>query len=45
MNQPLALTLITIGLLLAGWMDANDAKLMEAKPITVASMSCAGGVR
>lgn len=45
MNQRIALIAITIGLLLAGWMDANDAKLMEAKPITVACMSCAGGVR
>lgn len=45
MNQRLALIAITIGLLIAGWMDAEDAKLMEAKPITVACVSCAGGVR
>lgn len=45
MNQKYALLAISIGLLLAGWMDANDAKLMEAKPVTLACVSCAGGVR
>jgi Flp pilus assembly protein protease CpaA len=45
MNQKYALLAITLGLLLAGWMDGQDAKLMEAKPITVACVSCAGGVR
>lgn len=45
MNQRIALLAITIGLLLAGWMDGQDAKLMEAKPVTLACVSCAGGVR
>jgi Flp pilus assembly protein protease CpaA len=45
MNQRIALLAITLGLLLAGYLDGQDAKLMEAKPITVACVSCAGGVR
>jgi Flp pilus assembly protein protease CpaA len=45
MNQKYALLAITLGLLLAGWMDGQDAKLMEAKPLIVSCVSCAGGVR
>jgi hypothetical protein len=44
MNQKFALIAITIGLLIAGWMDGHDARLM-AKPISMACVSCAGGVR
>jgi hypothetical protein len=43
MNQKFALIAITIGLLISGWMDGQDARLME-KPIQVACVTCAGGV-
>lgn len=45
MNQKYALIAITIGLLLAGYLDGQDAKLMEAKTLIVSCVSCAGGVR
>lgn len=45
MNNKIALIAITLGLLLAGWLDGQDARLMEAKPLTVACVSCAGGIR
>jgi len=47
MNQRYALIAITIGLLIAGWMDGQDAKLMatDKDSLTVACVSCAGGVR
>jgi len=39
MSQKHALLAITIGLLLAGYLDGQDAKLME-KPIQVACIKC-----
>ena len=44
MNQKYALTLITIGLLLAGYLDGQDAKLMSGvkESLTVACIHCAG---
>ena len=39
MNQSIALLAITIGLLIAGWMDGQDANLME-KPLVVACVKC-----
>jgi hypothetical protein len=47
MNQRLALSLIALGLLLAGYLDGQDAKLMatDKDSLTVACIHCAGGVR
>jgi hypothetical protein len=45
MNQPIALAVIAAGLLLAGWLDGQDAQLMEKRPIALACTHCAGGVR
>jgi Flp pilus assembly protein protease CpaA len=47
MNQKYALIAITIGLLMAGWMDGQDARLMatDKDSLTVACTQCAGGVR
>ena len=42
MNQKYALIAITIGLLLAGYLDGQDQKLMEAKPLVVSCIHCAG---
>jgi hypothetical protein len=42
-SEKFAFLIIAIGLLLAGYMDGQDAKLME-KPIQVACVTCAGGV-
>jgi Flp pilus assembly protein protease CpaA len=44
MNQKYALLAITIGLLLAGWMDGQDAKLMAADKdsLITACIHCAG---
>lgn len=42
MSQRIALLLITLGLLLAGYLDGQDAKLMEAKPVALACIHCAG---
>jgi hypothetical protein len=39
MNQNLALIAITLGLLLAGYLDGQDAKLM-VKPIQLACVKC-----
>ena len=39
MTPRITLSLITIGLLLAGYLDGQDAKLME-KPIQVACIKC-----
>ena len=47
MNQRIALAFITIGLLLAGYLDGQDARLMatDKDSLTVACTQCAGGVR
>jgi hypothetical protein len=44
MNQRLALSLIALGLLLAGYLDGQDAKLMatDKDSLTVACTHCAG---
>ena len=42
MNQRIALLIVALGLLMAGWMDGQDAKLMEAKPVALACIHCAG---
>ena len=44
MNQKYALIAITIGLLLAGYLDGQDAKLMSGvkESLTVACIHCAG---
>jgi hypothetical protein len=45
MNQRYALIAITIGLLLAGYLDGQDAKLMataEESSVVVACIHCAG---
>ena len=45
MNQRLALAFITIGLLMAGYLDGQDARLMataEESSVVVACIHCAG---
>jgi hypothetical protein len=44
MNQRIAIIAITLGLLLAGYLDGQDAKLMatDKDSLTVACTHCAG---
>jgi Flp pilus assembly protein protease CpaA len=44
-QERLALLAIALGVILTGWMDAEDAKLMEAKTEILACTTCAGGAR
>ena len=47
MNQSTALTLIAAGLLLAGWLDGQDAEVRASRKqaVQVVCTHCAGGVR
>jgi hypothetical protein len=50
MNQPLALFIIAAGLLLAGYLDGQDACLAERHSVSMAGqqlacIGCAGGVK
>ena len=40
MNQKFALIAITIGLLIAGWMDGQDAAMAEKSSVVVACIQC-----
>ncbi len=44
-QERFALLAIAVGVLLTAWMDAEDAKLMEAKTEILACSTCAGGAR
>lgn len=50
MTETLKLTLILAGLMLAGWLDGQDARLAEQYSVSIAGqqlacINCAGGVR
>ncbi|MEY2680646.1 MAG: hypothetical protein RL661_877 [Pseudomonadota bacterium] len=50
MTEHLKLTLLLAGLILAGWLDGQDAKMAEQYSVSIAGqqlacLSCAGGVR
>lgn len=40
MNQRIALAFIAIGLLIAGWMDGQDAAIAEKSSVVVACIHC-----
>lgn len=40
MNQRLALSLIALGLLLAGYLDGQDAAMAEKSSVVVACIQC-----
>ena len=44
-QERVAMIAIALGVLLTAWMDAEDAKLMEAKAEILACSTCAGGAR
>ena len=44
-QERVAMIAIALGVLLTAWMDAEDAKLMEAKTEILACSTCAGGAR
>jgi hypothetical protein len=44
-QERVAMIAIALGVILTGWMDAEDAKLMEAKAEILACSTCAGGAR
>ena len=44
-TERLALLAIALGFLASGYLDAEDAKLMDRAPLQVACIQCAGGGR
>jgi sugar/nucleoside kinase (ribokinase family) len=50
MSQPIALAVSAAGLLLAGWLDGQDARMAERYSVSMAGqqlacIGCAGGVK
>jgi hypothetical protein len=44
-QERFALLVIALGVILTAWMDAEDAKLMEAKAEILACTTCVGDAR
>ncbi len=44
-TERIAILAIALGFLASGYLDAQDARLMEQAPIKLACIQCAGGAR